>query len=69
MATAIKTIYAKFNKGHALTTAELKAGIHHFGLLYNTLMVSGPEFKLAANEAFRVYDALTTFLNRRGVQL
>ena len=54
-------IYNKLYQGDALTDEELQAGIEHFKQVSDLLMVSGPVFRLAADEANRIYCRLRDF--------
>ena len=60
-----KTVYEKYCNGDKLTDAELELGIAHFGLLSEMLFASGIVFKLAAAEAGRVEQMLSSFKHAR----
>lgn len=60
-----RTIYEKVCNGDNITDDELDVGIRHFRDLTQLLIVSGPVFKLATNEAARVYQSLEGFKKAR----
>lgn len=64
--TPAKIYDAVINGTVSLTDGELEAGIKHFGDMAALLQKSGPVFKLASVEAFRITDTLRGFqINRR----
>jgi len=58
-------IYEKFCNGDSLSDSDLEIGIYHFKNTGELLSASGPVFKLAANEAWRVALRLEDFYNER----
>lgn len=58
-------LYKRFNKGDVLTDKELSALQKHFRELYLLLLVSGPVFHLACNEAGRVEQRCAEYLQAR----
>lgn len=61
----ISDIYEKFVKGDRLTDAECEYGAIYFRRVACDLIGCGPIFKLAANEAQRVWVALQSFSEAR----
>lgn len=53
-----KDIYECYSQGVMFSDRELKLAIKHYKNLSNILMISGREFKFAADAAFRVYQNL-----------
>jgi len=60
-----KDIYSKYCNGDALTDAELAFGIDFYSTLSSNLSQCGETFRLAANEALRVTQALCSFQSAR----
>lgn len=58
-------IYEVVCNGDSVTDEQIKIGIDHYNKLSDLLSVSGPVFKLAANEAQRVAYSLQGFKNAR----
>lgn len=65
MAHKMTEIYEKFVNGDSLTDEELKVGSIFFHDLWVQLQQAGPVFKLAANEAGRVYYQFDSFIIAR----
>lgn len=53
-----KDIYECYSQGFVFSDRELKMAIKHYKNLTNILMISGREFKFAADAAFSVYQNL-----------
>lgn len=60
-----KIIYEKVLNGNVITNLELQFGIEFFQDLADKLNRCGPQFRLAANEANRVYMLLSDFHTAR----
>ena len=56
----ISTIVEVLANGDHLTDVEVAAGIAHFNTLADALIVAGPRFTLASDEAIRIAHQLTS---------
>ena len=65
MAHKMTEIYEKFVNGDSITDEELKAGSIFFHDLWVQLQQAGSVFKLAANEAGRVYYQFDSYRRAR----
>lgn len=63
-----QVVYEKYQRGDPLNDNELAGAAAHFYQLSEMLYKSGPVFRLAANEANRVYLALNGFMQARGIK-
>jgi hypothetical protein len=60
-----KDIYDKVCSGDPISDNDIRIGIAHYKQLGGLLSVSGPVFKLAANEANRIRYSLEGFQQAR----
>lgn len=65
MAQKMAEIYEKYVNGDSLSDEELKVGSIFFHDLWVQLKQAGPVFKIAANEAGRVYCQFDSFIRAR----
>jgi hypothetical protein len=65
VAGQIKGIYEKVNSGDNLSDWEIALGMFHFEAMAALLSQSGPTFKLAWQEATRVFYKLQDFQTER----
>lgn len=63
----VKLLYEKFVNGDSLSNREVLDGYFHFRRMASDLVQSGPVFKLAATEAFRVADTLKSYADSRNL--